>query len=164
MQGIDYALAHKKFAPDFSVKAAVSSGDRNPKASGLQTFYPLFPNGLYYGWMVYTSGSANTVVLHPTVNLHFSPNVDFYVDHFSFWRESLNDGMYAQNGQLIPSTQSSQARYIGSEQDATLIWQVNRRTTLLAIGGYYETGPYVRTTQTPGKNATYFSVMTSYHF
>ena len=37
--------------------------------AGVQTFYPLFPSGLYYGDMVFTSGSPNAIVAQSSIGM-----------------------------------------------------------------------------------------------
>jgi len=48
---LGYAFPKVRFHPALSVQGAISSGDKNPADPNLETFNPLFPNGLYYGYM-----------------------------------------------------------------------------------------------------------------
>jgi hypothetical protein len=50
-QDLSYSFSHLKFRPVPSLLFAISSGDKNPANPDLQTFYPLFPKGLYYGFI-----------------------------------------------------------------------------------------------------------------
>jgi Alginate export len=58
-QGVSYSLPRVRYHPVLELQGAISSGDKNPQNANLQTFDPLFPAGLYYGEMVFTSGSLN---------------------------------------------------------------------------------------------------------
>jgi hypothetical protein len=53
------------------LNSCISSGDKNPADLNLQTFYPLFPKGLYYGY-IDDSGSLNAIVVHPQVSFQVS--------------------------------------------------------------------------------------------
>jgi len=162
--GISYLVPAVPFQPTLSLKGAVSSGDRNPGSLDLQTTNPLFPSGLYYGYMPFTNGSANAVVAHPALNLHLSEKVSLNVESFSFWRQTIADGLYGQNGGFIFPGQKSQARYVGSTQDVSVGWHPDRHATVALTAAYYEAGPYLRETLSSAKNITYFSVLVSYNF
>jgi hypothetical protein len=81
---LGYAFPNVRFHPALSVRGAVSSGDRNPADADLETFNPLFPNGLYYGYMDFVSGSLNAVVVRPMVSLQLSKSVPLTGDSFVF--------------------------------------------------------------------------------
>jgi hypothetical protein len=73
-QGLSYSFSHLKFQPVPSLLFGISSGDTNPANPDLQTFYPLFPRGLYYGF-IDDSGSLNAIVLHGKIALQISKKV-----------------------------------------------------------------------------------------
>jgi hypothetical protein len=158
------SLSEVRFLPTLSLKGAVSSGNRRPRSADLQTFSPLFANGLYYGYMPLTNGSANAIVAHPAINLRFSEKVSLDVETFSFWRQTTTDGLYGQGGMFLFPGQLSRARYVGSTQDVSAVWRPDRHTTVVAIAAYYEAGRYLRETLSPARNITYFSVLASYKF
>ena len=84
-------------APGGESSRGISSGDTSPASHVLQTFNPLFPSGLYYGY-IDSTGSLNAIVLHPELSLTISPTVSVSATHFSFWRTSAADGIYSQPG------------------------------------------------------------------
>jgi hypothetical protein len=163
-QGVSYSIPRTRFPPIVGLQGAISSGNGNPSSPDLHTFYPLFPKGLYYGYMLFTSGSLNAIVVHPTARLHLSRKLSLDLDSFFLWRQSPSDGLYSQSGMFLRTGQMSPARYVGATQDLSLVWQVDRHTTLQGIAGYYEVGPYLRESQPPGQNASYVSVTASYKF
>jgi hypothetical protein len=59
----------------------ISSGDTNPADPDPQTFYPLFPKGLYYGF-IDDSGSLNAIVLREQIGLQIPKKVSFSPSHF----------------------------------------------------------------------------------
>jgi Alginate export len=162
--GLSYSPARVRYQPTFGIQGAVSSGDRDSKNADLQTFDPLFPKGLYYGYMIFTSGSLNAIVAHPSFGMQLSKILSLNLDNFFLWRQTTADGLYAQSGLFLRTGQTSPARYIGATQDLSIVWRLDRHITVRALAAYYEVGPYLRETQPPGRNARYFSVTASYKF
>jgi hypothetical protein len=119
---------------------------------------------VYYGYMLFTNGSLNAIVAHPSVSLQLSPTVSFIGDTFAFWRTSTEDGLYSQSGAFLRTGQASVARYIGAEGDLGVAWRVDPHTTLQFLTAYYNVGRYLRQTEPPGKNAKYFSITAAYKF
>ncbi len=89
--GLSYSLPkirqHPTLEPILGLQGAISSGDKDRQNVDLQTFYPLFPSGLYYGDMVFTSGSLNAIVAHPSVGMRLSKSLSLNVDNFFLWRQ-----------------------------------------------------------------------------
>jgi Alginate export len=163
-QTVSYSLSRIRYHPILGLQGAISSGDRRPNNPDLQTFYPLFPKGLYYGYMLFTSGSLNAIVVHPTASLQLSRILSINLDSFFFWRQSTSDGLYSQSGIFLRTGQASRAKYVGATQDVSIVWRVDRHTTVQGLAAFYEVGPYLRESQPPGKNASHFSVSATYRF
>lgn len=163
-QILSYGFPQRRFRPVLSLLGAVSSGDKNPADSDSQTFHPLFPKGLYYGYMEFVSGSLNAIAVHPKVSFQLSEAVSFSADSFFFWRQRASDGIYSQPGFFLRTGQATRARYVGALQNVDVLWRIDRHTTIQLIAGYYEVGPYLRETPPAGKNTTYFSVKMNYKF
>jgi hypothetical protein len=162
--GIEYSVPQIRYRPVVALQGAITSGGRNMLGDDLETFYPLFPKGLYYGYMPFTNGSLNAIVAHPAIRLGLSTAISLDLDHFSFWRESTSDGVYSQPGQLLRKAQMSRACYIGAMQDLSVQWTVDQHTSLHFLAAYYEVGSYLRETLPPGKNATYLSLTAQFRF
>ena len=73
-------------------------------------------------------------------------------------------GLFSQAGMFQRAGQTSQSRYVGATQDLNIGWHVDRHTTAQFLAAYFEVGSYLRETQPPAKNTTYFSVIASYKF
>ena len=162
--GVSYSLPQIRYHPVVELQGAISTGDENPQNADLQTFYPLFPSGLYYGYMVFTSGSLNAIVAHPSLAMQLSKGLSLGADSFFLWRQRTTDGLYSQAGMFLRTGQASQSRYVGATQDLTIAWDVDRHTTVRFLAAYYEVGPYLRETQPLGKDTAYFSVIANYKF
>lgn len=159
-----YSLPRVRYHPVLEFQGAISSGDKNPQNADLQTFYPLFPAGVYYGDMVFTSGSLNAIVAHPSLATQLSKTLTLSVDSFSLWRQRTRDGLYSQSGMFLPTAQISQSRYIGATQDLDIDWRLDRHTNARFLAAYYEPWLYIRETQPPGKDTTYLSIIACYKF
>jgi hypothetical protein len=140
-QMLSYGFPRGRFRPVVSILGAISSGDKNPGDPDLQTFHPLFPKGLYYGYMDSTSGSLNAIVIHPKVGLQLSKTLSLAADSFFFWRQRTSDGLYSQPGFFLRTGQVTQARYVGALQDLDVVWRLDRHTTVQFLVAYYEVGP-----------------------
>lgn len=162
-QNLSWSFGARPLRPVVTLLGAIASGDKDPASATLQTFNPLFPKGLYYGY-IDSTGSPNAIVIHPELTLSISPTVSLMVTHFSFWRTSLADGIYSQPGFLLRPGNENQSRYVGSLQDLAVTWRLDRHTTLQAIATYYEAGSFLRETSPPGKNLFYWSFKMSYRF
>lgn len=162
-QGLSWTFRTRPLSPVVSLLGAVASGDNDPASPGLQTFNPLFPRGLYYGY-IDSTGSPNATVIHPEVSFNLSPSVSVMVTHFSFWRTRLADGMYSQPGFFLRSGNKNQSRYVGSLQDLSITWRADRHITVQAIATYYEAGAFLRQTSPSARNLFYLSLKTNYRF
>src|SRR5260370_24614088 len=126
-------------APGGESSRGISSGDTSPASHVLQTFNPLFPSGLYYGY-IDSTGPLNAIVLHPELSLTISPTVSILATHFSFWRTSAADGIYSQPGFFLRSGNENQSRYVASLQDLAIRWRADRHTTFEALATYLRGG------------------------
>jgi len=160
---LSYSFSHFKFRPVPSLLFAISSGDDDPANPDLQTFYPLFPKGLYYGF-IDDSGSLNAIVLHEKLALQISKKVSLAPDSFFFWRQRTTDGLYSHPGVLLRSGLASQKKYVGALQDIAITWTVDHHVTVQLLGSYYEAGAFLRETSPPGRNTADVSGKVIYRF
>jgi hypothetical protein len=114
--------------------------------------------------MVFTSGSLNAIVAHPSLGMQLSKSLSLNIDSFFLWRQRTTDGLYSQPGMLLRTGQTSRSLYVGTTQDLSVAWHVDRHTTVRFLAAYYEVGSYLRETQPPGKDTAYFSVIANYKF
>lgn len=160
---LSWSFRDRPFSPVVSLLGAISSGDTSQASPMLQTFNPLFPRGLYYGY-IDSVGSPNATVFHPELGLTLSSTVSVLAAHFSFWRTSAADGIYSQPGFLLRPGNENQSRYVGSLQDIAIRWRADTHTTVEALATYFEAGALLRDSSPPGKNLSYFSLKLNYRF
>ncbi len=157
-----YTFDSLPFHPRLGLKADIISGDKDPNNPNLQTFNPLFPKGAYFS-EDNLIGPANLINLNPTADLHFTGSLKLSINWDYFWRESTHDGIYNNAPALVQSGDNSNARYIGSEPQTQLEWDIDRHITFIAIYAHFLTGPFLRETG-PGKDVDYFTTWMTYKF
>ena len=162
VQVYGYRFAHVRLQPRLGLNVAISSGDADPRDRDLQTFHPLFPRGLYYGY-IDSSGSLNAIVVHPSTTLQLAAPLSLRGEVFGFWRQRTTDGLYAQPGSLLRTGQQSGARFVGTLAQTEVTWRVDPHATATVQAGYYWVGPYLRD-MPPARNLTYVSAKVSYKF
>jgi hypothetical protein len=129
------------FSPRLNLGFDVASGDRDPANPDKDTFNQLFPLGHAYLGYIDVVGRENIIDLHPglTVTLardeQFAKLVTLRSDLHEFWRESSEDSLYnAAGGVQRAAAPGVGSKYVGSEIDLLLNWQVDRH--LCAYTGY----------------------------
>ena len=139
---LSYQLQRTLFKPMISIQGAISSGDRSKDDPNLQTFNPLYPKAVYYGF-IDNVGSANIIVVHPRIDLQFTRHLRFAVDHYNFWRQHTSDGVYAVNGSFLLSDTTGNSS-VGSMLNVLAIYMLNEKFIFQVIGSYYKRGGFLK--------------------
>ncbi len=158
----DCTFAHASLRPRLFFKADIASGDRNPNDANLNTFNALFPKGAYFS-ETGLIGPANIIDLHPGVELQLTKRLSFVGDWDFFWRESTGDGIYNNALKLVRVGDQSDARYVGSQAQAMLQWNITRHFTAAAVYAHFFAGEFLKETP-PGKDVNYFSAWITLRF
>ncbi|WP_226163687.1 alginate export family protein [Hymenobacter terricola] len=140
-QLVAYEVPSPKWRPVFTLQGALSSGDRNASDDELNTFNPLYPKGIYYGY-VDNVGSSNVLVAHPRADVNLAPQIRLLTGYYRFWRTSLQDGVYVPNGVLLLPAVAT-GRFIGEMYDVILAYNPTPVLTMQATGVYFRRGPYL---------------------
>jgi Alginate export len=119
-----YTFTQARFQPRPLLRADVYSGDRSETGTTLGTFNPLFPRGAYFSpKLAPILGPQNLIDVHPMVQFRLRQNVAGEVSWDWYWRESINDGVYAfGSGALMDHANSSAAKYLGNQGDMEIRW------------------------------------------
>jgi hypothetical protein len=158
-----YRFVTAPLAPRLSVKADIASGD-HPGTNTLGTFNALFPKGNYFGVIATTGpGPSNFIDIHPRAELTLPRGVTVSVDWIFWWRQSLEDGVYAVPGFLIVPAGKSGARFVGHRPGVEARWQVDRHLWFQGDYGVFAAGPFIKESQ-PARNLTYWALWTGYKF
>lgn len=146
----------------FSLRADIYSGDDDPNDGNLNSFNPFFPRGKHISQLAAT-GLINQRDMHPRINIQFNKHWFLTVSTEFIWRDSLNDGIYSIGNGLLKTGQASRARYVGTQPEVELKWQVDRHLAIKGIFVFFDAGPFIRETP-PGKDITYLGTMATYRF
>jgi Alginate export len=146
----------------FSLRADIYSGDDDPNDADLNAFNPFFPKGKHISQLAAT-GLINQRDLQPKINIQFNKHWFLTLSTEFIWRDSLDDGIYSIGNDLIRTGQTNRARYVGTQPEVELKWQVDRHLALKGIFIFFDAGPFIRDTP-PGNDIVYLGTMATYRF
>lgn len=148
--------------PRVGLKTDVTSGDRDPRSSTLQTFDPLFPRGAYFGEPALI-GPANHVDVHPSLTLKPARGVTVELSWIGFWRQSRGDGLYGPGVNLLVAGDRAQSRTVGQQIELKTEWAVGRHLSFTADVARFLAGRFLDEA-TPGTDIDYASVWGTFRF
>lgn len=155
-----YQLQRVLFNPIFSIQGAISSGDKSADNPELQTFNPIYPKAIYYGF-IDNAGSANLIVLHPKSEWQFSSDFKVTTGYYRFWRQHSNDGIYAVNGSfLLPAVNGK--KLVGSMWDISAIYSIGDKCIFQLIGSYYKRGDFLKQQSVTKNDIRYLGVKATF--
>src|SRR5207302_1068892 len=123
-----YTLRSAPFHPRIGLKADIASGDRNPNDNRLTTFNALFPKQPYFSEASLIA-PANIIDLHPSLSLQLTKTVTLTTEFDLFWKHRIEDAIYAPPGRPLIRAGASDSRYVGSQTNAELEWQLSHNTS-----------------------------------
>lgn len=141
VQTFTYQNKETKLKPLFALQAAMSSGDHNPDDNKLGTFNPIYPKAIYYGF-IDNVGSANISLIHLKSGLDLSNKINLMGDHYRFWRQSINDGIYGPSGTTLLHSTNNERR-VGGMYDLICTYTYNRHFSFKYTTAYYKRGPFL---------------------
>ncbi|MBB3974250.1 alginate export family protein [Hansschlegelia beijingensis] len=147
-----YTFSTVPLGPFVELKANVISGDGGP-GGRLGTFNALFPKGKYFG-EIGLIGPANLINLHPVIGVSLGSGWSLTAAAVFYWRQSLDDGVYGNPGNLIRPSAGSRARYVGTQAEIVLGWEATRNITLELSSAVFEPGRFLSETG-PGKTVRF---------
>lgn len=133
------------FAPDATLRFNIVSGDGKAGDGKIGTFNALFPKGKYFGELS-PVGPTNIINLNPRISGTLGGGVSASIGANAYWRTRTADGIYDIPGNLIRSAETSKARFIGSEAEATLAWQATPEWELSTSLSAFAPGAFIRET------------------
>ena len=146
----------------FRLRADIYSGDDDPNDADLNAFNPFFPKGKHISQLAAT-GLINQRDLHPKINIQFNKHWSLTLSTEFIWRDSLDDGIYSIANGLLRTGQVSRARYVGTQPEVELKWQVDNHLDIKGIFIFFDAGPFIRETP-PGNDIVYLGTMATYRF
>jgi len=146
--------------PRIALMTGVTSGDDDKNDPDLQTFNPYYPKGNYFGEATLL-GPQNDIHLRPSVELHLPKNLVVTPNWTFWWRQNTADGVYRINVVPQVAADASPARYIGSQPELYVEWQLERHLQLGLAYSYFFTGTFLKEAGL-GKNGSYVGAWLTY--
>src|SRR5258705_5586272 len=156
IQTLTYQFNNVVLKPALSVQSALSSGDNNLGDSALNTFNPIYPKAIYYGY-IDNIESANLFLMHFKIEVELAKKVKLTSGYYTFWRQSIADGFYAANGSLLVAPARDQRR-VGSMTDILVLHACNLHFSLTGIVTYFKRGPFLEQELTTPHDIRYLGI------
>ena len=151
-----------KFKPTIGLKTEIISGDRRIGDNKIQTFNPLYAMGGYFG-LAALIGPSNIIDIHPSLNMTLLKSVNFEIDYDIFCRYRAQDGIYRANSSLIYSDGDTNAKRIGNQLTAAIMYEPNGFFYMRAEMTSFKPGNYLKAVG-PGKNLLFLGLTTQFKF
>ena len=142
---VRHTFAQAKLKPFIELRACAVSGDRGAADPALNTFNAMFPKGKYFG-EIGLLGPYNLVNLHGIAGIDLGRGWSLRGAVAYHWRQSVEDGVYNNPGQLVRASGGSRARSIGAMAEAVLGWSPARGTDLELAYAVFEPGRFIKDT------------------
>ena len=159
---VGWMIAPTGRRPRLGARVSVTSGDRDPTETKLNSFDPLFPSIAYSG-KAGLIGPTNLVTLDPTLSFSLHRLLRVTADWATFWRTSTQDGVYGINVAVLRTGQKSDARFVGSQATVEVDARLTPHLSLWASFVYFNTGNFLKETP-PGLDTRYLAGHASYRF
>ena len=160
-----YTFRSAPLHPQIGATTGIASGTHGGSGTSLGTFNPLFPTGFYFGQGgISLLGPLNIFEAGPHVTLQLTRSLNVIADDHTFWRTSLEDGVYGLGVNLLISGQRNSGRYIGNQPSIGVYWNANRHLSVSTAYGHFFTGSFLTQASPQGKAVDYAAVWTTYKF
>ena len=147
-----YTLADVPLTPRPFIGLDIASGDDDPTDGDLETCNQLFPLGHAYFGYIDAIGRQNIIDVHPGIEITLLAEkrnikkLSLRVDYHLFWRQSEDDAVYNVAGGILRGDGGSDARYVGSELDLLLNWQIDRHLSAYFGYSHFFAGDFIEET------------------
>jgi len=157
-----YTFWSVKLKPEFDVKLELISGDETHGDNKIQTFNPMFTNPAHYS-LAGLIAPVNLIEYHPSFSIKPNEKSRVYIEWASFYRYSLNDGVYSPPRFLNRSGHTSNERLIGHQIGVMAEYEFGRHLTFDFDLSYFIAGDFIKATGSSA-NALHMAPTVSYKF
>jgi hypothetical protein len=151
--------------PKLSVREAVYSGDRAEDDAMMNTFRPVSTKSPIHD--IITVGSANIILFSPEAELVLSRKLTFALRYLSFWRYSVNDGIYTNDIRKMTRETDEPGKKLGKSISqgavAEFMYIPNKHISVWIYAGILWAREYISNTGA-GLETEGFSLRASYKF
>jgi hypothetical protein len=159
----DLAL-HPRIYAGFDIASGSNRG-----GSTLGTFNQLYPTGHGQFGNIDAIGRQNIIDVNPGLDLtllehrKFADSLKLRASFHEFWRQSLEDGVYTASGSVLRAPGSATSRYIGSELDFLVNWQIDPHLSAYIGYSHFFAGTFISQTG-PSQDIDFFYTALTYTF
>lgn len=154
-----YTLSGVDWTPRLGMQFDAASGNSNPRGNVLQTFNPLFPNGLYFTLAGYTT-YVNLIHVKQSLTLQPTSSVKIRLALAEQWRETTADAVYTIPNIPVPGTAGQPGRYTGTYGQADVDWTLTPALSFGVEAVYFDVSNVI--VRAGGHNSTYLGVQVAY--
>jgi hypothetical protein len=154
-----YTLSGIDWKPRLGVQFDAASGNSDPHGNVLQTFNPLFPNGLYFTLAGYTT-YVNLIHFKQTLTLQPTNSVKVRFAVAEQWRETTADAVYNIPNIPVPGTAGQPGSYTGTYGQVDVNWTLTPQLSFAVEAVYFDVSNVI--VRAGGHNSTYLGVEAKY--
>jgi hypothetical protein len=157
-------LCHPRIYLGFNIASGSNRGGNT-----LGTFNQLYPTAHGQFGNIDAIGRQNIIDVNPGLDLTLLQHVKYAdplklrISFYEFWRQSLEDAVYMASGSVLRFSGASNARYIGSELDLLLNWQIDRHLSSYIGYSHFFAGTFIQETG-PSNDIDFFYTAITYTF
>jgi hypothetical protein len=146
---------------------SIASGSSNEHGGTVGTFNQLYPSGHGQFGNIDALGRQNVIDAEVGLDLtllqhrKYVESLSLRTSFYEFWRQSENDAPYTSSASILRDADGSDARYIGSELDLLLNWQVDRHLSMYTGYSHFFPGSFIEETG-DSKDIDYFYAAVTY--
>jgi hypothetical protein len=158
-----FTFRQNLFRPRIGVRADLATGDRGGHALG--SFNPLFEAAPVYSGPSGLLGPTNLIDVTPSIKLQLN-KVLLTLESSSFWRQSLQDGIYSPAVASAPPVRrgnANQSRYVATAPSVTISYQATRHIFVSTIYTHFLAGQFLRDSP-PNRDVNYAASWITYRF
>lgn len=141
-----YRINDRNWQPALGLKLDVISGDQSHADNRIQTFNPLFTNPAYFS-LAGIIAPVNLIEFHPSISMRPNKQVQIYLEWASFFRYSIDDGVYAPPRFLTIEGQQTNERFIGSQLACKIAYEFDQHFSFDFDFSYFLTGSFLDSTR-----------------
>jgi hypothetical protein len=156
---LGYTSESLSWKPRLGTQLNVMSGDQDPDAPDLETFFPMFPRQSYFS-EANLIGPVNLYNVTPVLIVRPIEPLALSLAWDGFWRQSLEDGVYLPSGVVQVEGAGNPERYVGGELNPTVQW-MTRHLMVVASYSHFFAGPFLRAAGL-GRDVDAFTLWMSY--
>ncbi|MDI1444326.1 alginate export family protein [Polyangium sp. 6x1] len=144
----------------FGIRGDALSGDARLRDGRTTTFQPLFPNQSFFSALpaIYPT---NLYDAHPLLRIE-GAKVSFEAGCTLFFRQAIEDAVYAPPGTVLVSGEATRARYTAAQTSLSIGYKADRHLSFNAEYTHVFPGPAI--TDSGGTDVDFFGTWTTYTY